>query len=188
MVCQSQPSSTATSFTVRPQRPTCSVAHRPARSVMTRRAAATVGASSVHEPVSQSSFGHDHRCLRHTSRQGRPNAGRSTSSTTGRSLIATAPPQPPQTGRCALVSMCTHNGPPTSSTIPSTVTAGSPTSSSHTRVGSVHFHRGSPDLDGLDTIKFAEPLLRAGDGQTPLISEVPEKCPAATSTGGDAWA
>ncbi|MCA1708201.1 MAG: hypothetical protein LC808_34960 [Actinobacteria bacterium] len=37
----------------------------------------------------------------------------------------------------------------------------------------VQFHRGSPDLDGFDTIKFAEPLLRAGDGQTPLISEVP---------------
>lgn len=37
----------------------------------------------------------------------------------------------------------------------------------------VNFHRGSPGLDGLDTIKFAEPLLRAGDGQTPLISEVP---------------
>jgi hypothetical protein len=64
----------------------------------------------------------------------------------------------------------------------------SPPESSHTasplRTGlrwtpiRVHFHRGSPELDGLDTIKFAEPLLRAADGQTPLISEVPKKlCP-----------
>ena len=37
----------------------------------------------------------------------------------------------------------------------------------------VHFHRGSPDLDGFDTIKFAELLLRTGDGYTLLISEVP---------------
>jgi hypothetical protein len=37
----------------------------------------------------------------------------------------------------------------------------------------VHLHRGSPDLDGFDTIKLAEPLLRAGDDQTPLISEGP---------------
>ena len=38
----------------------------------------------------------------------------------------------------------------------------------------VQFHRGSPELDDIDTVKFAEPLLHAGDGQTPLISEVPE--------------
>ncbi len=38
----------------------------------------------------------------------------------------------------------------------------------------VSFHRGSPELDGLDTIKFAEPLLRARDAQTPLISEEPD--------------
>jgi len=37
----------------------------------------------------------------------------------------------------------------------------------------VHFHRGSPELEGFDTIKFAEPLLRAGDAQTLLISEEP---------------
>jgi hypothetical protein len=39
----------------------------------------------------------------------------------------------------------------------------------------VNFHRGSPELDGFDTIKFAEPLLRARDGHTPLISEAPSK-------------
>lgn len=41
----------------------------------------------------------------------------------------------------------------------------------------VSFHRDSPELDGLDTINFAEPLLRAGDAQTPLRSEEPRKCP-----------
>ena len=43
----------------------------------------------------------------------------------------------------------------------------------------VNFHRGSPELDGLVTIKFAEPLLRSGDAQTPLISEAPHFLPAA---------
>jgi hypothetical protein len=42
-VCQSQPSSRATSATVRPLRPTYNVAHRPARSVIAKRAEAILG-------------------------------------------------------------------------------------------------------------------------------------------------
>jgi hypothetical protein len=38
----------------------------------------------------------------------------------------------------------------------------------------VQFHRVSPDLEGFDTIKFAEPQLRVRDAQTPLVSEVPD--------------
>jgi hypothetical protein len=87
IVCQSQPSSDATSLTVRPCRPTCSVAHRPARSVITNRDAAIPGTSSIHVPVVRVSFGHDQRRLRHTNRVGRRKHGRSTSSTLGRSMI-----------------------------------------------------------------------------------------------------
>ena len=96
-VCQSQPSSTEISFTVRPHRPTCSVTHRPARSVITNRAAAIAGAASVNEPVEHNGFGHAQRRLRHTNRVRLPKQARSTSSTAARSLAATAPPQPPQT-------------------------------------------------------------------------------------------
>lgn len=135
-VCQSQPSSTEISFTVRPHRPTCSVTHRPARSVITNRAAAIAGAASVNEPVEHNGFGHAQRRLRHTNRVRLPKQARSTSSTAARSLAATAPPQPPQTGRPPRVSTCTPNGPPGRSPIASTFTSGRPTSSSHMRVGS----------------------------------------------------
>jgi hypothetical protein len=50
-VCQSQPSSRATPLTLRAQRPTCSVIHRPAPSVIWRRRDAMRGSSSVHEPM-----------------------------------------------------------------------------------------------------------------------------------------
>jgi hypothetical protein len=36
-----------------------------------------------------------------------------------------------------------------------------------TRARRVHFHRGSPELDGLDTVKFAEPLCRVRDALHP---------------------
>lgn len=136
IVCQSQPNSTATSFTVRPFRPTCSVTQRPARSVIATRGAATVGAVSVNEPRSHDSRRHAHRRLRHTSRVGRPKHGRSTSSTVARSLARTEPPQRRHCGRPRRVSTCTRNGPSATSSTASTFTSGKPTSSSHMRVGS----------------------------------------------------
>ena len=66
-VCQSQPSSLATSFTLRAWRPTWSVAHRAARVVRSWRGAAIRSSSSVHEPIGQSASGHIHRRLCHTS-------------------------------------------------------------------------------------------------------------------------
>ncbi len=80
-VCQSQPSSTATSFTLRAQRPIWAVTHLPARSVIPSRAGAIAGWSSVQLPTRHHDWGHRHRRLRHTSRVGRPKQARSTSST-----------------------------------------------------------------------------------------------------------
>ena len=79
-VCQSQPNSSASSATVRPSRPTCSVTHRPARSVNASRGAAIARSWPVHDPTGQPAAGQHQRCLRHTSRARRPNAGRSISS------------------------------------------------------------------------------------------------------------
>ena len=72
----------------------------------------------------------------HTSRTGRPNAGRSTSSTPRSPLDHTSPPQPPQHGRRCRHRTCTRNRPPAASSTPSTSTSPSPTSNSQTRVGS----------------------------------------------------
>jgi len=85
-VCQSQPSSRATSATVRACRPTCSVAHRLARSVIASLGAAMRRSWLVHDPTGQASSGQHQRCLCHISRAGRPKQPRSTNSTTGRSF------------------------------------------------------------------------------------------------------
>lgn len=104
IVCHSQPSPPAISLTVRPKRPTCSVTHRPALSVITSRDAAIAGASSVHDRVAHADRRHCHRTLRHTSREGRPKHARSTSSTTARSLTVAGCSQPGHAGRSARVS------------------------------------------------------------------------------------
>lgn len=109
-VCQSQPSWRATSATVRPSRPTCTVTHRPARSVIAARAGAIRASVSVQVPVSHAGSGQRQRRLRHTSTAGRPNAGRSTSVTTGRSLTHALVPQPVQPTTSVVVSTCTRSG------------------------------------------------------------------------------
>ena len=80
-MCQSHPSSFATSLTLRAHRPTCSVIHRPARSVMASRDAAIRSSSSVQLPFVQSGSGHRHRRLCQISLVHLPKHGRSTSVT-----------------------------------------------------------------------------------------------------------
>lgn len=55
--------------------------HRPARVVSADRADAIVGSCSLQVTTTHDRVGQRHRCLRHANRVGRPNAGRSTSST-----------------------------------------------------------------------------------------------------------
>ncbi len=89
----------------------------------------------VHDRRPHPGLGQVNRCLCHTSRAGRPNTGRSTNSTRRRSLTT---PTEPQSGHdrdgCA-TSMCTLSG--VVSSTASTLTSGSPTSSSHMAIGSV---------------------------------------------------
>ena len=80
-VCQSQPSSAATSSTERPRPPTWMVTHRAALDVNNARWGPIVGSCSMNDLISQSGFGHVQRRFRHRSRTGRPNAGRSTNTT-----------------------------------------------------------------------------------------------------------
>ena len=133
-VCQSQPNSAATSATGRASRPTAIVAQRPARAVNAPRAGAIRSSTSVNEPTGHPASTQHQRHLRHTRRTGRPNAGRSTNPTGAEPFDHTAPPQPPQAGR-ARVRMCTPNGPPDTSSTPSTSTSPRPTINSQIRVG-----------------------------------------------------
>ena len=174
-VCQSQPSSTPISSTVRPQRPTCSVTHRPARSVNASRGAAIVASSLGPRRPS------------HTPGSGTPTDACATPAGSAARTPADRPARPrrvpspspghrsPDTPAASpVVSMCTNNGPSRSSTTPSTRTAGRPTSNSHMRVGSVI--TGALHLKASRTVRFAEPLCRARDplrSYTPLISEAP---------------
>ena len=80
-VCQSQPSSAATSSTERPRPPTWTVTHLAARDVNNARWGPIVGSCSMNDLIAQSGFGHVHRRFRHRSRTGRPNAGKSTNTT-----------------------------------------------------------------------------------------------------------
>ena len=93
------------------------------------------GSSPVHDPTGHAPWRHRQRCLRHTSRARRPNTGRSTSSTSGRSFTSATVPQPRHIGRGRRDSTWIRNGRAGSSTTPSTFTSGRPTSSSHMRVG-----------------------------------------------------
>ena len=80
-VCQSQPSSAATSSTERPRRPTWTVTHLAARDVNNARWGPIVGSCSTNDLIAHSGFGHVQRRFRHRSRTGRPNAGKSTNTT-----------------------------------------------------------------------------------------------------------
>jgi hypothetical protein len=63
----------------------------PALVVIDNRTQPILGSSDVHEPMGHNELGHTHRYLRHDKRAGRPNAPRSTSSTTGRSFTHARP-------------------------------------------------------------------------------------------------
>ena len=80
-VCHPQPDSAATSSTGRPSRPTCTVAHRAALDVNNARSGPIPGSCSTNDPSEHSEFGHVQRRFRHRSRTGRPNVGKSTSTT-----------------------------------------------------------------------------------------------------------
>ena len=72
-VCQSQPSSVATSSTLRAQCPTCLVTHRPVRHGI--RGAAIRASSSLQVPRTHAAAGQRHRRSCPTSLVGRPNEG-----------------------------------------------------------------------------------------------------------------
>ena len=129
------PSSSATSSTGRAL-PAWRVAQRPARAVSFSRGGAISGSCSVTAPAGHPCCGQRQRRLCHTSRAGRPNAGRSTSSTCRSPLDHNAPPQTSQPGLDIRRRMCTLSGSPGSSSTPSTSTSPSPTRRSQTRVGS----------------------------------------------------
>ena len=103
-VCQSHPSSLATSATLLAQRPTWAVTQRPARSVIAIRGAAIRGSCSVQLPIAQSGSSQRHRRLCQCSRVGLPKAGRSTSTTSRQPLNwATTPHVGQPTGRATLL-------------------------------------------------------------------------------------
>ena len=101
-----------------------------------RRKVRDLRSASVTVPAPQPRLGQRHRRLRHTRRTGRPNAGRSTSTTARSPSDHNGPPQPSHGGLAARQRTCTRNGPPPSSPTLSTSTSPSPTNSSHMRVGS----------------------------------------------------
>lgn len=133
----SQPSLRPTSLTLRAHLPTCLVIQRPARSLITSRGAPVRRSTSVHEPFGQSRSGHRNRRLCQRSRAGRPNAGRSTNSTTLRSFTWATTPHSGQPTVASRSSVSIRNGPSGSSSTPRTFTSGRPTRSSHMRVASV---------------------------------------------------
>ena len=134
-VCHTQPRSAATSLSGRP-RPAWRVAHRAARAVNSALAGAISAAFSVALPAPQPPRGQRQRRLCHTSRTGRPNAGRSTSATGRSPSDHNGPPHPPHGGLGTRRRMRTRSGAPSLSSMPSTSTSPNPTSSSHMRVGS----------------------------------------------------
>ena len=156
-VCQSHPSSTATSLTVRPQRPTCSVTHRPARSVIATRAAAIRASCAVHDPTGHDPAEQAQRCLRHTSRAGRPKHGRSTSRTR-RTILHDDPAAAARTRRPIATGLDVDLDRP----------ARDVDDAQHVHVGQadeqlagtrrVGLHRGSPGSNGIGTTDSVEPL------------------------------
>jgi hypothetical protein len=185
-VCQSHPNWRATSATVRPSRPTWTVTHRPARSVIAALAGAIRPSVSVQVPTSHPGSGQRHRRLRHTRIAGRPNAGRSTSATGGRSLTHALVPQPEQPSTSTVVSMWTRNGSPSRSSTPRTQISGRPTSRAHMRVALVS--TGAPEArTGVGTTDSPSPCAAPGGpplpAYTPLRSEAPVSWHPADGSG-----
>ena len=106
-----QPSSATTSLSGRP-RQAWRVAHRAALPVNSARAGAISAACSVTLPASQPPRGQRQRRLCHTSRTGRPHAGRFTSNTGRSPSDHNAPPHPPQGGLAPPRRTCTSSGSP----------------------------------------------------------------------------
>jgi hypothetical protein len=104
IVHQHTPSSSASSDTGRAFSPTWRHASAPARMVSTARDD-TCSEVSVHVRAAHNGSRQRHRRLRHTSRAGRPNAGRSRISTVIRSWASARTPQPAQPTRTAVVSI-----------------------------------------------------------------------------------
>ena len=134
-----------------PSGPTCSVTHRPARSVNASRGAAMAGSSAGPRP---------HRAAR---AGGTPSDACATPAGPGGRTPADPPAPPPgdpsppaadphrrHDGRASRDSMWTRNGPTGRSTTPSTFTSGRPTSSSHMRVVLVGWTVGE---EGRDVIR-----------------------------------
>ena len=121
-VCHTQPRSAATSLSGRP-RPAWRVAHRAALAVNSALAGAISAACSVALPASQPPRGQRQRRLCHTSRTGRPNAGRSTSATGRSPSDHNSPPHPPHGGLGTRRRMRTRSGAPSLSSMPSTATS-----------------------------------------------------------------
>ncbi len=162
IVCQSAPSSPATSLTRRPARPTCSVAHRPARSVTDnlRRGDPRVLIGPATRPDTTAS-GTRQRCLRHRNVTGRPNA-RQIRQLHDRAVLDPRPLTTPRhTGVASLdCSRSPRCARPAARPPSRMFTAGRPTRTSHTRVA-FNTSRGTSESDRLQTPSDA-PLSSGG--------------------------
>ena len=163
-VCQSQPSSAATSSTERPRPPTPTVTHLAARDVNNARWGPIVGSCSMNDLISHPGFGHVQRRFRHRSRTGRPNAGKSTN-TTGNH---TDPPHATHNGRALRDPITTPSGAPSpGSLIPTRPTSPRPTNNSHMRAG-ISFHRGPPASDVITNTRLWRTPHTSSGFQLPL--------------------
>ena len=157
MVCQSQPNSTR-DLVHGATPPADLFGHPPARPIGQRQAEAprSLGSAPVHEPVGQRRWRHTQRCLRHTNRARRPNTGRSTNSTSGRSFTSATVPHP-LTCRAWLAGLdvdLQRLGRPVDH--PKHVHIGE-TDQQLAHARRVDLHRGSPGSDGVRN----QPILRA---------------------------
>ena len=100
---------------------------------------------AVHDPTGHAACTHTQRCLCHTSRAGRPNTGRSTSSTAV-GPFTTAPAQPAHT-RPRIAGLDMHHARAPALSIDAEHGHLRQTNQQLAHARRVHFHRGSPELD-----------------------------------------
>ncbi len=174
-VCQSQPSSVATSLTLRAWRPTWIVAHRAARVVRSWRGEAIRSSSSVHDPCrSRRRRTPSAACARPDGWDGR-RRGRSTSST--RAPVLHLGDRHRSVGHPAgrrTVSTCTASSPRRAP--PPRNTMSSKSDHPGQRARRVSDHGGPPPSEVVEQPQTGGPPLRArgSDYYTPLISEEPD--------------
>ncbi len=170
-VCQSRPNSPSdfSHSSATPAHLEDDPPSRPIRQHQTGRCDPRFG--DGHDPCGHSESGQINRCLCHTSRLGRPKAGRSTSSTRERSFTHTGPPHPGQPGRVPRTSTWTRIGPPSSPSTLKTFTSGKPTSISHTRI--VFVSTGVLQTGRRCNRQTGRTLASSRGPYTPLISEEP---------------